>query len=205
MKKLNNSLIRTAIIVCGLYFLCQIVADITATKIFSFAGLYLPGGTLVYAVTFTLRDLIHKRLGIKAARLTIITAGVFNVLMGLYLLFTIGLTPAPFWPMQDAYRAILGFVPRIVVASIIAEVVSQLVDTELYRIWITKVTKKYQWARVVFSNGISVPVDSLCFAFLAFFGTMPIMSVLSLVWGQTLFKWAVGLVSMPAIYLIKEK
>jgi len=95
-------------------------------------------------------------------------------------------------------------VPRIVVASICAEFVSEWTDTELYQFWVTKVTTKYQWSRVIFSNLFSVPLDSTIFALLAFYGTMPLVALVGIVWGQSLWKWLITVVSIPGIYLIKE-
>jgi len=58
---------------------------------------------------------------------------------------------------------------RITLASIAAEVASELLDTEAYRIWVEHITRKYQWLRVLVSNSISIPIDSALFSFLAFF------------------------------------
>lgn len=202
--KSNNNLLKMALILSSLYIGAQLIADVAAAKIFMLFGLAMPAGTFIYAVTFTLRDLLHKKLGVTAARTCIVLAGIVNVLMALYFVLTVALPPAPFWPNQEAYSMVIGLVPRIVIASILAEVLSELVDTELYQLWTSKVTKRFQWSRVVFSNAVAVPVDSLLFGFLAFLGAIPVMGILSMAWGQTVFKWVVGLVSMPTIYLVRE-
>jgi uncharacterized integral membrane protein (TIGR00697 family) len=191
-------------VLVGLYVAAQMVADITAVKIMSIWHWTVPAGTLVYAWTFTNRDLIHKQLGKRVARLAIVLAGVINVLMAVYFGFAILAPPASFWPNQEAFSTTLGIVPRIVVASILAEVISELVDTELYHFWVRRVTRKYQWARVAFSNLISVPLDSLLFVVLAFSGNTPIEGMLALIVGQTVFKWVVGAISMPFIYAVPE-
>ncbi|MCZ7671104.1 MAG: VUT family protein [Chloroflexi bacterium] len=61
---------------------------------------------------------------------------------------------------------------RIVLASILAEVISELVDTEAYHWFVTKVTKEKQWARVLVSNSASIPIDTAIFALVAFGGTV---------------------------------
>lgn len=197
--------VEVGAVLVGLYVAAQMVADITAAKVMSIWLWTVPAGTLVYAWTFTNRDLIHKQLGKRVARLAIVLAGVVNVLMALYFGFAILVPPAPFWPDQEAFSTTLGVVPRIVAASIIAEVVSELVDTELYQFWVNRVTRRYQWTRVAFSNLISVPLDSLLFVVLAFAGDTPVSGMLALILGQTVFKWAVGVASMPVIYAIPER
>jgi uncharacterized PurR-regulated membrane protein YhhQ (DUF165 family) len=57
-----------AVIVSALYIAAQILADITSLKIITFAGLSMDAGTLIYPITFTLRDLVHKSAGIRVAR-----------------------------------------------------------------------------------------------------------------------------------------
>ena len=63
-------------------------------------------------------------------------------------------------------------------ASIAAEVVSELLDTEMYELWVKRVAVRYpwarrQWMRVLSSNAASLPVDSLIFAWGAFGGVLP--------------------------------
>ncbi len=58
-----------------------IISDIASLKITLMAGFSIDAGTLIYPVTFTLRDLVHKRLGKSAARTVILLAGGINLFM----------------------------------------------------------------------------------------------------------------------------
>ena len=193
------------LLVVSFYIAAQMVSDIASLKIAALGSLPIDGGTFVYPFTFTLRDLVHKLLGKQAARTLIVTAGAINVLMALFLAFVVWLPPDPTWPLQEAFAAILGPVWRIVLASIAAEVVSELLDTEIYTLWVTRVTRRYQWARVLASNAVSVPVDSLVFCWGAFAGTMPAATVWGIFWTNVLVKGIVTLVSLPGIYLVPER
>jgi uncharacterized integral membrane protein (TIGR00697 family) len=110
----------------------------------------------------------------------------------------------PEWGLQAEFALILGPVWRIVVASIAAEMVSELLDTEIYSLWVTRVTERHQWARVLVSNACSVPVDSLIFCWGAFGGVLPAGVVWSIFWSNVLVKGAVTLLSLPGIYLVPE-
>lgn len=198
---MKKNLSKTAIILVSSYISAQMIADIVAGKTVDFFGIYVPAAVFVYAITFTLRDAIHKQLGKQAAETVIITSGVINVLMALYLSFTVWLKPAPFWNMQDAYTSILGVVPRIAVASILAEVISELIDTQIYHL----LRNKKPYIRVIGSNAVSLPVDSFIFVTFAFAGTMPWSNVLMLALGQVLMKAIVTVISIPIIYLVPEK
>jgi uncharacterized integral membrane protein (TIGR00697 family) len=107
--------------------------------------------------------------------------------------------------MGQAFSAILGPVWRIVIASIVAEVFSELLDTEIYHLWKSRITKRYQWLRVLSSNAVSIPVDSLIFCWLAFGFVLPHNVVWSVFYANVIVKGAVTIVSLPSIYLVAEK
>lgn len=203
-----------AIVLTGAYIAAQMLSDIGSLKIADVGGWAVDAGTFVYPITFTIRDMIHKRLGKKAARTTILLAAAVNVIMAAYF-WLICLLPADAswaaWEgasvtMNDAFSRVLAPAWTIVVASILAEVVSELIDTEVYHLWMTKVTKRFQWVRVLVSNAAAVPVDSLIFAWLAFglgFG-LPAAEVWQIFWFNVIVKGLVTLASLPFIYLVKD-
>jgi hypothetical protein len=92
-----------------------------------------------------------------------------------------------------------------VIASIIAEVVAELIDTEVYHYWVSRITRRYQWTRVLVSNGISLPVDSLIFCWGAFGFALPPSVVWSIFFANIIVKSLVTIVSLPGIYLVKER
>jgi hypothetical protein len=193
-----------AMLVSVAYIAAQMLADITSLKLVTFLGFSMDAGTLIYPITFTLRDMVHKAIGRKAARVLIIAAAVINLFMaGLFWLvarlpYDVAAGAQPDW------NAVLAPVWRIVLASIAAEVIAQIVDTEAYHLWVTRVTRRYQWARVLASNAVSVPLDSLAFCWLAFGGLMPASVVWSIFTANVLLKGAVTVLGMPLIYLSKD-
>ena len=106
---------------------------------------------------------------------------------------------------QLEFARVLAPVWRIVIASIVAEVVSELIDTEVYHLWVTRITRRFHWLRVLTSNSVSVPLDSLIFCWLAFGGVYPAAVVWEIVVSNILVKMATTLVGMPLIYLVRER
>jgi hypothetical protein len=198
-----RSLSQAGILVVAAYIAAQILADIGSLKIALVAGFSIDGGTFIYPLTFTLRDMVHKQLGRRAARTIIVAAGAINLLMAVYFAFLTRLPADPSWELQTAFAGVLNPVWRIVVASIAAELISELLDTEIYHAWVERVTRRYQWARVLVSNSVSVPVDSLVFCWGAFGGELPTAVVWSIFWSNVLVKGLTTLVSLPGIYLVK--
>jgi hypothetical protein len=204
-KPMNNKILKSVAIVAGAYVAAQMMADVASLRIVTVFGLAMDGGTLIYPLTFTLRDMIHKVAGFKVARTVIFLAGGINIVMaGLFWL--IGILPAdPTTGPQLEFVTVLSPVWRIVFASILAEITAELIDTEVYKLWVEKVTKRYQWARVLSSNVVSIPVDSLLFSWVAFGGVLPASVVWAIFLSNVIIKGITTIVSLPGIYLVKER
>jgi len=193
------------IVVISLYIAAQLLSDIASLKITLVAGFSMDAGTFIYPLTFTIRDLVHKRLGKQVARSAILLAAGINLFMALFLHFTAWLPQDPSWGLGREFAAVLGPVWRIVIASIVAEVISELIDTEIYHIWQNRITEKFQWMRVLSSNAVSIPIDSLIFCWGAFGFVLPDDVVWSIFFANVIVKGAVTIVSLPAIYLVKSQ
>jgi uncharacterized integral membrane protein (TIGR00697 family) len=197
--------LSAAVTLTALYIAAQILSDIGSLKIALVAGFSVDAGTFIYPLTFTLRDLVHKRLGKQAARLNILLAGGINLFMAGYFAFSSWLPSDRSWGLGREFASILGPVWRIVIASIAAEIVSELADTEIYHLWVTRVTRRLQWLRVLSSNAVSVPLDTLIFCWGAFGGVLPAATVWSIVAANLILKALVSVASLPTIYLVRER
>lgn len=201
---ISHPLTRIGIIVVSAYIGAQLIADIASLKIGVVFGLAVDMGTFIYPVTFTLRDVVHKVLGKVNAQVVIIMAGVVNLVMAAYLSWVANVPGDPGWGRNEEFLAILGPVWRIVVASIIAELVSELIDTEIYQIYVNRYGQKNQWARVVFSNLVSIPIDSFIFSVGAFGGIVPWEVVWQIFTFNLVIKYVVSVLSIPLIYTVPE-
>lgn len=193
------------VVIVAAYIAAQMLADIASLKIGVVFGLAVDMGTFIYPFTFTLRDLVHKVLGKRNAQTMVISAGVINLLMAGYLMWVAWVPSDPSWGLGAEFSAILAPVWRIVIASIVAEVASELVDTEIYHWFVHRITTRMQWLRVLISNGVSVPVDNLIFAVGAFGWTLPWNTVWQIFMFNLILKYGLTLVSLPWIYLVPEK
>ena len=185
----------------SLYVSFQLFANVLSTKIalLPYLNLAIDGGTVIYPLTFTLRDFVHKTHGKRDARQVIVIAAALNAVMfGLFWL--VGkMTPDPTWQLQRAYEQILLPVGRIVLASIVAQVISELIDTEIF----SRVYKKLGDTTAVFSsNTVGLVVDSFIFSFIAFLGALPFATVMQIVITNILVKFIISTLSVPTIKLI---
>ncbi len=201
------TLTRTAVVVIAVYIGAQLLADVTSLKIGIVAGLAVDMGTFIYPITFTLRDVAHKTIGKRNTQTLIWLAAGVNLFAALYIWWVSSVPGDPAWGLADEWGAVFNaaLLGRIVIASIIAEVISELIDTELYHWFVTRVTHRRQWARVLVSNSVSVPVDNLIFAVGAFGGVLPWEVVWQIFLFNLVLKYAVTLVSMPLIYVTRDR
>ena len=200
----SATLPTAGIVLISIYIAAQIISDISSLKIAVLFGLSVDAGTFIYPITFTLRDLVHKRLGKQAARLVILLAAGINLFMAAFLAFYAWLPSDPSGGLAGEFSRVLGAGWRLVLASIAAEIAAELVDTEVYQLWVTRITRRHQWARVLISNAVSVPLDSLIFCGGAFGGVLPAATVWSIFAANLIIKGAVTVVSIPGIYLVRE-
>ena len=186
------------------YVGAQMLADVASLKIGSVFGFAVDMGTFVYPFTFTLRDMVHRAIGARATRAVIFAAAAINLAMALYL-WLASLAPASRdWAGDAAFGAVFAPVWRIVVASIVAEVASELVDTEIYQRIRARAPDKL-WLRVLASNAVSMPLDNLVFAFGAFAFALPLHAVWQIFAINLVVKFAVTLLSLPWIYALPAK
>ncbi len=186
------------------YVSAQLLADITSLRIVDIAGSAMDGGTLIYPITFTLRDLVHKVAGKRVARTLIFASAVINIVMaGLFWVVTnMNLIPDT-GPQSELFGDVLGPVWRIVFASIIAEVVSELVDTEVYARWVKSFGERLQWGRVLSSNVVSIPIDTVIFVVIAFGGVFSGAVLVDIIRTNIVIKGIVTVLTIPLIYMVK--
>lgn len=200
----------------SLYVAFQIFANVLSTKIavLPFVKLAVDGGTIIYPFTFTLRDFVHKIHGKKDSRQLIIIAATLNAIM-FFLFWLVGKLPADStWQFQNSYENILMPVGRIVLASIVAQVISELIDTEIF----SYIYKKFSFSRgkiynimlnkigdtsaVFISNFFGLIADSFIFSLIAFWGALPINVVWEIILANILIKFVISILSVPSIKLI---
>jgi len=112
------------------------------------------------------------------------------------------LPPAPFWKNQEAYSIILGSTPRIVLASMIAYLISQNHDVWAFHWWKQKTSGKHLWMRNNFSTITSQLIDSVLFIGIAFMGIYPLKTIGVMIFSQYLIKVGIALLDTPFCYIL---
>ena len=189
------------------FILTLTVADFAAVKFLDLGWVMTPAGSLLFAVVFVSRDMLHKIAGAAVVRQVILIGIALNILVALFM-YIMTMLPAPGFRPSDAFDKVFAMAPAIVLGSVVAALISQWVNTWVYqRLWDRGMGS---WARTIWSNVVSLPVDAIFFTILAFvlfpplFGATGIelgAAAARIASGQTLFKLAIILVLTPLVSL----
>lgn len=150
-----------------------IVSNIAATKLWDFFGIaVLDGGILSFPFAFVLSDMILEIWGKKKAQYIVWCGFILNFLAVMFLGLVQILPAGEGWENQAAYEAILGFLPRVVVGSMVSYIVAQLLNISVF-VRIRKVTgKRWLWMRSLGSSVMANIANSLVFCGIVFGGVI---------------------------------
>lgn len=227
---------RLFIILSGLFLTCALLAEVIGVKIFSmedtlginrfnlrlFGGsfsFHLTAGVLLWPVVFIMTDIINEYYGPKGVKFLSYLAIVFISFSFIVFNLAIGLKPSEFFSIgngindaNNAFRGIFGQGSWIIVGSLVAFFIGQLLDVSIFH-RIKKATgEKKMWLRATGSTLVSQLIDSFVVLFIAFYIGRKISSAQGDPWtlqqvlvtgtGNYIYKFIVAVLLTPVIYLV---
>jgi len=195
-------------IIVAVFVSLLLISNIGAVKLIQFGGFITDGGLFLFPLVYIIGDILSEVYGFKAARRAIYTAFAMAILAS----FTFWLVqispPASDWPNQESFEAVLGFVPRIVLASIIAFFVGQLLNAYVLVRIKERTKEKSLWLRLMGSTVVGQFVDTLIFCTIAFYGVITGATFISYVafgfFYKTLVEFALVPITYQVIRLVKK-
>lgn len=193
---------RTFHVVAMVFVTSLIVANTIAVKIVQIGPFTLPAGIIVFPVSYIFADVLTEVWGFRRAR-TIIWAG-FACLAGMGILYYVAvqLKPAAFWTDQEAFGRLLGFVPRIVIASFIAYLVGELLNSAVLSKLKVITGGRHFWLRAISSTLVGQGADSIIFNFIAFVGVFSLSDVVLIAFSGWVLKSLYEVFVLPFTYMI---
>jgi len=179
-----------------------LISNVASTKIVNFGFLTFDGGTLIFPLSYIFGDILTEVYGFAVSR-KVIWLGFISVTVMAAIFAWVGALPAdPSWPYQTAYEQILGATPRIVLGSLLAYWLGNFVNAFVLAKLKVITEGKRLWIRTIGSTLLGQFVDTLVFAAVAFWGTLPGDIWLALVISNYVFKCAVEVVLTPVTYAV---
>jgi queuosine precursor transporter len=117
-------------------------------------------------------------------------------------MITVALPPHPDWHNQAAFATVFGFVPRIVIASLIAFWAGEFANSFVMSKMKLMTGGKYLWTRTVGSTVVGQGVDTVLVMTLAFAGTAPALTILNVIISGYLAKVTYEILATPMTYAI---
>ena len=179
-----------------------LISNIGAVKLIAFGPLITDGGAFLFPLVYVVGDVLAEVYGWKAARRAIIIAFVMGALAALTFYLVQISPPADGWENQEAFEAVLGFVPRIVLASVLGFLVGQLLNAYVL-VWIKRKTQERKlWARLMGSTVVGEFADTVVFCTIAFYGVITGGDFVTYVIVGFVYKTTVEIVLLPITYRI---
>jgi queuosine precursor transporter len=189
------------LLLTGIFFTALFVSNVISVKLFALGSIVITAGILTYPLTFLITDSISEVYGKSTAKKVVLIGLFTNLLMLVFFFGAINLPAAGFWDMQAEFEMILGAVPRMVAASLIAYFISQLFDVHLFHKLKQLTNGRHLWLRNNGSTLSSQLLDSVIFITIAFAGTMPVGALLTMIVTQYFVKLVIAIGDTPLIYL----
>lgn len=216
------------------FFCCNaLIAEAIGTKLFSLEKLFglhpvnftlfgqsglaftLTCGVLLWPLEFIMTDIVNEFYGPKVVRRISITAVILIAYAFLMYYIAIGIPPADIWiasshkqgveNIQTSFGAIFGQNNRIIIGSIVAFLVSQIVDVTVFHRIKKKTGDRYLWLRATGSTLVSQLVDSYIVLFIAFSGIFTWQQILAFGMMNYFYKFAVAILLTPVIYFVEQR
>ncbi|MDQ6645134.1 MAG: queuosine precursor transporter [Chloroflexota bacterium] len=190
------------VVIASVFVTCLITANIIAVKLILLFGFLVPAGIIVFPLSYLFGDVLTEVYGYGAAR-QVIWLGFLCNLLAVIAIFIGGLAPsAPFWHSQSAYDAILGFAPRLLLASFIAYLAGEFTNSFVLAKLKIATKGRWLWMRTIGSTLIGEGLDTLIFISIAFWGLIPTQLMLTAILTQWIFKVVYEIVATPFTYLV---
>ncbi len=183
---------------CGLL----LISNIGATKLIAFGPLITDGGAILFPLTYVIGDILTEVYGFRAAKRAIISGFLLSGLASVTFYLVQLAPPAEAYEHQAAFEAVLGFVPRIVIASLCGFLAGQFLNSYVLVKIKARTNEDHLWVRLLGSTVVGEAADTIVFCTIAFYGVITGGEFANYVIVGIVYKVAVETVMLPVTYRV---
>jgi uncharacterized integral membrane protein (TIGR00697 family) len=192
-------------ILLAVFVSALILANVIGSKVTTIFGVVASVGIFAYPITFLITDAIEEVRG-KKTTAVFIYAGFVALLVSIILVWIgIIMPPAGFYKNNEAYLSVFSSSIRIIIASMIAFLISQTHDIWAFNFWKRKTGGKYLWLRNNLSTIASQFIDTAIFTSIAFYHMTPEFTsirIIQMIIPYWLLKVGFAVLDTPFIYIL---
>ncbi|MBK8629506.1 MAG: queuosine precursor transporter [Sphingomonadales bacterium] len=191
--------------ITALFASTLLISNTLDTKIFALGGLELPAGIILFPLAYVFGDILTEVYGYATSRRTIWTGFACLILMVVFYEIARALPPSPSWPGQPAFDSVFSHVPRIVLASIIAYLCGEFVNSFVVAKFKVLQNGKHMALRFVASTIAGQAIDTTLFVLVAFWGVLPTSVLLSIILSGWAVKVGWEIIALPlTIFVVRQ-
>jgi len=189
-------------VIVGVFVGLLLISNIGAVKLIEFGPIITDGGAFLFPLVYIAGDILSEVYGFKAARKAILIGFAMSILAALTFWLVQISPPAEAWGNQEAFESVLGFVPRIVLASVAGYLVGQLLNAWVLVKIKERTQEKALWLRLLGSTAVGELADTIVFCTIAFYGVITGEEFLVYVAFGFAYKTLVEVVLLPVSYAV---
>jgi len=166
------------VIIATIFVTCLLTANIVGVKVVSLGLFILPAAVVIFPLSYIFGDVLTEVYGYRQARRVIWLGFFCNLVFVIFAWVGQILPPAPLWEGQEAYESILGYTPRLLVASFCGYLAGEFANSFVLAKMKIFTQGRWLWSRTIGSTIVGQGLDTLIFVTGAYFGTpffVPIM------------------------------
>ena len=190
------------VLAAAVFITSLITSNIMSVKLIGVWGLVLPAGVLIFPVSYITGDVLTEVYGYDRARKIIWVGFLCNLMTVVVIWLGQIIPPASFWDGQAAYERILGYAPRLLIASFLAYLAGEFFNAYVMAKMKIATKGRWLWTRTISSTLAGQGIDSLVFITIAFTGTVPAGTMFAAIITQWLVKSAYEAAATPITYKV---
>jgi hypothetical protein len=185
-----------------IFVVVLLISNLVAQKICKIGPLTLSGAELLFPITYIFGDIFTEVYGYAASRRAIWIGFFASALLSMMGAIVVALPPAPGWHNQTAFATVFGFIPRLVVASLIAYWAGEFTNSFTLAKMKLLTRGRWLWTRTVGSTITGQAVDTATVVLIAFWGKAPRMTLLALIASAYVTKVIYEILATPLTYAV---
>lgn len=203
MNHLNQKPVVLYAVLLSLFLTFLLMAELTGSKLFTAFGFTMTMGVIPFPVTFIITDLLNEYFGRKVVRATTLLGMIMIALAYLLIVIDIQIPAGRNSPIDDhSFNTVFANSGLVIVGSIIAYLIGQFIDIQVFHYIRKKTAGKHIWLRATGSTILSQLIDSYVVIFIVLWSSHSIGSMVEISNTNFVYKLAVAILITPLLYTV---
>jgi uncharacterized integral membrane protein (TIGR00697 family) len=188
------------VIIVAVYITALLTANIISVKVIGFGSVVMPAAIIIFPLSYIFGDILTEVYGYRWARRVIWLGFACNLIFVFFAYMGQLLPAASFWGGQQAYESILGYTPRLLIASFTGYIAGEFVNSFIMAKMKVATKGRWLWARTIGSTIFGQGLDTALFIVIAYIATASFVPLMILY--HWLIKVAIEVLATPVTYKV---